>query len=73
MLVKQFYKLSRTIEFDLFGFLNLKLLIFKVDTSTEICREIELRKSILLYNAEIADMGVPLVSGTAYAGKLIKP
>jgi hypothetical protein len=33
-LVKQFHKLSRTVEFDLFGFLNLEILNFKVDAST---------------------------------------
>ena len=54
-LVKQFHKLSRTIEFDLFGFLNLKLLIFKVDISIEICREIELRKSTVVDNVEKSD------------------
>jgi hypothetical protein len=34
-LVRQFHKLFRTVEFDLFGFLNLKLLNFKVDASTD--------------------------------------
>ena len=54
-LVKQFHKLSITIEFDLFGFLNLKLLIFEVDTSIEICREFKLRKSTALDNVESYD------------------
>ena len=39
LLVKQFHKLSRTIEFDLFGFLNLEILNFKVGSSTEITEE----------------------------------
>ena len=34
-LVEQFHKLSRAIGFVLFGFLNLKLLNFKVDASTD--------------------------------------
>ena len=34
-LVKQFHKLSRTVEFDLFGFLNLEILNFKVGSSTD--------------------------------------
>ena len=33
-LVNHFDKLSRTIEFDLFGFLNLEILNFKVVSST---------------------------------------
>ena len=43
-LVEQFHKLFRTIGFDLFGFLNLKLLNFKVGSSTEISEEFEFRK-----------------------------
>ena len=34
-LVKHFHKLSRTIEFDLFGFLNLEILNFKIGSSTD--------------------------------------
>ena len=34
VLVKHFHKLSITVEFDLFGFLNLEILNFKVDAST---------------------------------------
>ena len=41
-LVKQFHRLSRTFGFDLFGFINLEILNFKVDASTEIPREIKL-------------------------------
>ena len=39
-LVKHFHKLSRTIEFDLFGFLNLEILNFKVGSSTDFNREV---------------------------------
>ena len=35
-LVKQFHKISRTIEFDLFGFINLEILNFKVGSSTDL-------------------------------------
>ena len=73
VLVKQFHKLSRTVEFDLFGFLNLEIFNFKVDISTENFREFKLGKSTVVDNVEIADMGDPLVSGTVHAGKFIKP
>jgi len=33
--VKQFHKLLRTVEFELFGFLNLELLMFEVEYSTQ--------------------------------------
>ena len=35
-LVKKFHKLSRTFGFDLFGFVNVEILNFKVGSSTEI-------------------------------------
>ena len=49
-LVKQFHKLARTIEFDLFGFLNLKLLIFKVDISTEILLKLKIENMLSVDN-----------------------
>ena len=73
VLVKHFHKIFRTVEFDLFGFLNLEILIFEVDNSTENFREFKLGKSTVVDNVEIADMGDKLVSGTARAVKRIKP
>ena len=55
VLVKQFYKLPRTVEFDLFGFLNLEILNFKVDASTIFSREKEIEIPSLLDNVEISD------------------
>ena len=49
-LVQQFHKLSRTIEFDLFGFLNLKVLIFKVDISTEILLKLKIENMLSVDN-----------------------
>ena len=43
-LVKQFHKIFRTIEFDLFGFLNLKILNFKVGSSTDFIFQFKQRK-----------------------------
>ena len=64
-LVKHFNYLFRTIEFDLFGFLNLKLLIFEVDNSTENFREFELGNTTVVDNVENPDgWGLP-VSGSA--------
>ena len=65
VLVKQFHKLSRTVEFDLFGFLNLKLLIFEVDNSTENFREFELGNTTVVDNVEIPDGWVLPVSDSA--------
>ena len=48
--VKEFYKLSRTLEFDLFGFLELELLNFKVHTSTEFPEKTKFEISNLLDN-----------------------
>ena len=64
-LVKHFDKLSRTIEFDLFGFLNLEIFNFKVDISTENFREFELEKSTVVDNVEIPDGWVLPVSDSA--------
>ena len=65
MLVKQFHNLSRTFEFDLFGFLNLEIFNFKVDISTENFREFELEKSTVVDNVEIPDGWVLPVSDSA--------
>ena len=64
-LVKHFHKLSRTIGFDLFGCLNLKILNLQVHISTEKFREFKLGKSTVVDNAENPDgWGLP-VSGSA--------
>ena len=55
VLVKQFHKLSRTFEFDLFGFLNLEILNFKVGSSTDYLEKFEIRKFPPLDNVEKAD------------------
>ena len=65
MLVKQFHKLSITVEFDLFGFLNLEIFNFKVDISTENFREFKLEKSTVVDNVEIPDGWVLPVSDSA--------
>ena len=65
MLVKQFHKLSRTIEFDLFGFLNLEILNFKVGSSTEFTERFKLEKFTILDNVEIPDGWVLPVSDSA--------
>jgi hypothetical protein len=64
-LVKQFHKLSRTFLFDLFGLINLEILNFKVQSSTEISREIKLEKLSVLDNVEDPDGWGPLVSDSA--------
>jgi len=64
-LFKHFNKLSRTIEFDLFGFLNLEIFNFKVDISTENFREFKLEKSTVVDNVEIPDGWVLPVSDSA--------
>ena len=53
--VKQFHKLSRTIEFDLFGFLNLKLLILQIGSSTEILLKLKIEKVFSVDNVEKSD------------------
>ena len=65
VLVKQFHNLSRTVEFDLFGFLNLEIFNFKVDISTENFREFKLEKSTVVDNVEIPDGWVLPVSDSA--------
>ena len=72
-LVKQFHKLSRTIEFDLFGFLNLKILNFKVGSSTDFTEEFKFENFPPLDNVENYDRWGLSVSDTMCAGKLIKP
>ena len=64
-LVKQFLKIFRTVEFDLFGFLNLEIFNFKVDISTENFREFKLEKSTVVDNVEIPDGWVLPVSDSA--------
>ena len=54
-LVKQFHKISRTIEFDLFGFLNLKLLILQIGSSTEILLKLKIEKVFSVDNVEKSD------------------
>jgi hypothetical protein len=65
VLVKQFHKIFRTVEFDLFGFLNLEIFNFKVDISTENFREFKLEKSTVVDNVEIPDGWVLPVSDSA--------
>ena len=64
MLVKQFHKLLRTVEFDLFGFLNLEILIFEVDASTEFYRNLKFEINQLVDNVENPDMWGLHVSGS---------
>ena len=71
-MVKQFYKLSRTVEFDLFGFLNLEILNFKVGSSTENFREFNLGKSTVVDNVESYDRWGLHVSDRVCGWKLIK-
>ena len=65
MLVKQFHKLSRTFEFDLFGFLNLEIFNFKVDVSTGFPEKFKLEILTVLDNVEIPDGWVLPVSDSA--------
>ena len=51
-LVKHSYKLSRTVVFDLFGCLNLKLLIFEVGSSTEFPEKFKFEKFTILDNVQ---------------------
>ena len=55
VLVNQFHKLSITIEFDLFGFINLEILNFKVGSSTDYSEKFEIRKFPPLDNVQKAD------------------
>jgi hypothetical protein len=72
VLVKQFHKLSRTVEFDLFGFLNLEILNFKVGSSTDYSEKFEIRKFPPLDNVQNSDWWGLHGSGTARAGKRFK-
>ena len=63
-LVKKFHKLSRTIEFDLFGFINLEILNFKVGSSTDLTEKFKFEFNCSLDNVQISDMGGLHVSGT---------
>ena len=54
-MVQHFHKLSRTIEFDLFGFLNLKLLILQIGSSTEILLKLKIEKVFSVDNVEKSD------------------
>ena len=64
-LVKQFHKLSRTFGFNLFGFINLEILDFKVMSSTEIPERFKLKNHAVLDNVEDPDGWGPLVSDSA--------
>ena len=72
VLVKQFHKLSRTIEFDLFGFLNLEILNFEVRSSTDFSEEFKFEFNCSLDNVENYDRWGLCVSDTMRAWKLIK-
>ena len=54
-LVKQFHKLSRTIEFDLFGFLNIEILNFEVRSSTDLTEKFKFEIYCLLDNVQNSD------------------
>ena len=71
-LVKQFHKLSRKIEFDLFGFLNLVILNFEVRSSTDFTERFKFEKFTILDNVQKHDMWGLRVSDIVYAWKLIK-
>ena len=63
-LVKQFHKLFRTVKFDLFGFLNLEILNFKVGSSTDFTERFKFKKFTILDNVQISDWWGPHVSDT---------
>ena len=71
-LVKKFHKLSRTIEFDLFGFLNLKIFNFKVGSSTVLTEKLKFEFNCSLDNVESYDRWGLHVSDTVCGWKLIK-
>ena len=71
-LVKQFHKLSRTIAFDLFGILNLKILNFEVRSSTDFTGRFKFEKFTILDNVQNYDRWDLRVSDTVHARKLIK-
>ena len=70
-LVKQFHKLSRTIEFDLFGFLNLEILNFKVGSSTDFTERFKFEKFTILDNVQNSDEWGPSVSVSVHGWKLL--
>ncbi len=63
-LVKQFHKLSRTIEFDLFGFGNLEILNFEVRSSTDFTEKFKFKNNCSLDNVENYDRWGLRVSDT---------
>ena len=67
-LVKHFHRISRTIGFDLFGCLNLKLLIFEVRSSTEFSEKTKFENLTVLDKVEIPDRWAPPVSDSLRAG-----
>ena len=71
-LVKHFHNLSRTIEFDLFGFLNLDILNFKVGSSTVLTEKFKFEFNCSLDNVESYDKSGLHVSDTVRRWKLIK-
>ena len=58
-LVKHFHKLSKTIVFDLFGCLDLKILNFEVRSSTDFTERFKFENIIVLDNVEKYDMWGP--------------
>ena len=71
-LVKHFHKISRTIGFDLFGCLDLKLLNFEVRSSTDLTEKFKFEKFTILDNVQNYDRWDLRVSDTVHARKLIK-
>ena len=71
-MVNQFHKLSRTVEFDLFGFINLEILNLKVGSSTEFTERFKFEKFTILDKVEKAGRWDLHVSDTVRAGKIIK-
>ena len=70
-LVKHFHKLPRTIDFDLFGFLNLELWIFKVGSSTDFTEKSKLENLTVLDNVQNYDRWGPSVSDSVHGWKLL--
>ena len=71
-MVRQFHKLFRTVEFDLFGFLNLKLLNFKVDASTDFLNFNLNRKIQLWIMFKSLTSGAYMAATQCARGKLLK-